>query len=516
MITVYYYGVIALFSIWPILVFESANINENISVSVFFVFVFINLIIGTLLFHGLRLVFRQADPASIAAAVAIGISALYTFRVVREVLLFVDLYSHVHLVVTWSVFFAVLVIGAWMVVSSEKAIRGMAGVGALMVVVAASPVFSNVLTTPSPKTASFDAGDRADLGDAVSHPNIYYFLMDAYARSDEILKMTGFDNRPFLDWLAARGFKTLSKSRSNYFRTRHSIPSSWIMDYMPGSDEGYITLDAETWEIMGGNNPTVRTFKEMGYRYVYSGGREYCKKYADKCISGIGLLQGAPWIIVHSTPIPALVYFVSSNLYASLLTKHNDLPMKQAIKGIGALEISPRFVFYHEFAVHRTIYNADCTYREGLALEEVDRMDHDQQMLHSREAYVSAVQCANTNLKKLVSTILAKEKDAIIVITADHGASFRPFNMKNRRENLKNVSYLRELSSTLSSWRLPDRCQKWLPDNLSNVNHFRLITACLLNKEPTYLPFKSYYFLTPGSTDSGPVVMVPNSVLRDE
>ena len=290
----------------------------------------------------------------------------------------------------------------------------------------------------------------------------------------------------------------------------------WNMDYLPGSDEGYIKLGSNTWEIMGGNNQTVRMLKSVGYKYVYAGGREYCKKYADKCLTGIGILQGAPWVILHSTPIPAFLYYVSDKIYTSLFIKNNLMPMKQAVKDIGALKFSPLFVFYHEMAVHNSMYNADCTFRNRLAVDELERVDNAQRMLSSWKAYASSIQCVNETLKGLVSKILAKDKDAIIVISADHGANFKPIKESTDPKILEDFAYLRERSATFSSWRLPVRCQKWLYDSMSNVNHFRLITSCILNKEPKFLPFKSYYPLTPGSTDSGRVISVPVSVFEDK
>lgn len=181
--SVYNYVVIAIFSAWPIMIFASENIYENLSASVFFIISLINFSIGILLFFGLKLVFRNTHPERIAAAVAIGISGLFTFRVVRELLYGVDLYSHINLVVTWSVIFAVLVVGAWRVVSSEKAIRSMAGVGALMFAIASAPVIFDVLTSSDPEGAPIDGAVEPSPDSPNSRPNsrpnIYYFLIDA-------------------------------------------------------------------------------------------------------------------------------------------------------------------------------------------------------------------------------------------------------------------------------------------------------------------------------------------------
>ena len=38
----------------------------------------------------------------------------------------------------------------------------------------------------------------------IQHPNVYYFLVDAYARDDTLLETRGYDNTPFLNALKKR------------------------------------------------------------------------------------------------------------------------------------------------------------------------------------------------------------------------------------------------------------------------------------------------------------------------
>ncbi len=74
---------------------------------------------------------------------------------------------------------------------------------------------------------------------AAEHPttstpqyNIFYIIVDAYARSDILKRNFGRDNRKFIDHLASRGFYIAEKSRSNYMTTKISITSSLNFAYL--------------------------------------------------------------------------------------------------------------------------------------------------------------------------------------------------------------------------------------------------------------------------------------------
>ena len=42
--------------------------------------------------------------------------------------------------------------------------------------------------------------------DDASHPDVYYVILDGYARADALATHYGYDNEPFLDALRERGF----------------------------------------------------------------------------------------------------------------------------------------------------------------------------------------------------------------------------------------------------------------------------------------------------------------------
>jgi len=86
---------------------------------------------------------------------------------------------------------------------------------------------------PSTQTGTTSPDDQSsdDL------PDIYYIILDGYARADVLTEVYQFDNQPFLDHLTKLGFYIADESHTNYNQTFLSIPTSLNMAYqtMPPS-----------------------------------------------------------------------------------------------------------------------------------------------------------------------------------------------------------------------------------------------------------------------------------------
>jgi len=70
-------------------------------------------------------------------------------------------------------------------------------------------------------------------------PDIYYIVLDAYARDDTLLEDFGLDIRPFLESLEDLGFYIAHCSKSNYAQTRLSLVTSLNMDYIDKLGDQY-------------------------------------------------------------------------------------------------------------------------------------------------------------------------------------------------------------------------------------------------------------------------------------
>ncbi|MEZ6091020.1 MAG: hypothetical protein R3C05_23965 [Pirellulaceae bacterium] len=115
---------------------------------------------------------------------------------------------------------------------------------------------------------------RGDL-DEVQSPDIYYIILDGYARQDLMREIYNFDNDQFIRGLKDRNFYVAEKSNSNYAMTFLSLASSLNMQYL---DQLGLLLDGEPSEGNAWrqnvyakirNNEAARTLKKHGYHYVH-------------------------------------------------------------------------------------------------------------------------------------------------------------------------------------------------------------------------------------------------------
>ena len=63
-------------------------------------------------------------------------------------------------------------------------------------------------------------------------PDIYYIILDAYARGDILEEMYDYDNSEFLSFLEGHGFYITERSRANYAQTDLSLASSLNSSYL--------------------------------------------------------------------------------------------------------------------------------------------------------------------------------------------------------------------------------------------------------------------------------------------
>jgi hypothetical protein len=100
-----------------------------------------------------------------------------------------------------------------------------------------------------------------------SKPDIYFIVLDGYARTDVMKELYGFDNEPFLQRLERSGFFVSRQSYSNYCQTRLSLASTLNANYVdtivsPGSAD-LLPLDDAIH-----SNLVRRTLKPLGYKFV--------------------------------------------------------------------------------------------------------------------------------------------------------------------------------------------------------------------------------------------------------
>ena len=91
-------------------------------------------------------------------------------------------------------------------------------------------------------------------------PDIYYIILDAYARADVMQDFYGYDNSHFVEQLTDLGFYVAPCSQSNYAWTGLSLTSSLNMNYL---QELYISADSlPAWKY----SAVRQELKKLGYK----------------------------------------------------------------------------------------------------------------------------------------------------------------------------------------------------------------------------------------------------------
>lgn len=336
-------------------------------------------------------------------------------------------------------------------------------------------------------------------------PNIYYFILDAYGRADQLQVNLGYDNTPFLNELRQRGFFVGDKSFANYPSTYLSVASTLQMRYVAMTGENVIRSHAAFTAFLRGRNATVERFKALGYRYVHAepggwsgtncGGREdYCIRAGRKVVSNVELA------LLSLTPLrPVSEYMVLDLLTSSFM----DLPrVMRSLRDYGA---SPFFLFAHIIAPHPPYrYRTDCSPRtEG---EELKATWEES----ARSLYIETLSCVNRQVLDVVDEILRVDRTAFVVFQGDHGTAFR--NQLDKPIEQWSEADVTERFAILNAYRFPGECRAMADNSYSAINTFPLVFACLEGRKPALVPDRFFLAAYEGKPSYGKVISV-NRVL---
>ncbi|MBT3702065.1 MAG: sulfatase-like hydrolase/transferase [Alphaproteobacteria bacterium] len=249
-------------------------------------------------------------------------------------------------------------------------------------------------------------------------PDIWYIVLDRYARADVLKSHYNFDNKNFLDALTSKGFQVLDKSTANYQRTAHSLASTLNLDYLDKASK--ITGDkTPDWILLYRlleDFKVWRALKSLGYKYDHLGSwwtPTAVNKYADRNFSWNVMPTFERFLWGHSLP---------GGLAGAAGWRKMDYRQLQCerasrkfdhLENMAADEGPARFVFAHFLMPHPPfVLRAD-----GSCLSESDARSRSR-----RDNYIDQVEYTNQRLLDLVSDIRARSnRQSIIILQADEG-----------------------------------------------------------------------------------------------
>lgn len=312
-------------------------------------------------------------------------------------------------------------------------------------------------------------------------PDIYYIVLDGYARSDVLMDLFQLDNTPFLESLAELGFKVAEASHSNYVQTGLSLASSLNLSYLTDVAD-------QVGERYGNRLPLARLIQHnrwvdflsrQGYTIIaYSSGYRMTElSQADRFfrapqrtvnpLEGL-LLETSGFILLQEIGkgLGVDTYYPGYQSHRNqILFLLEELPRSTALRG-------PKFVFAHLVIPHPPfVFNSD-----GSPLEHDFRYsfrDGDA-FLGTRQDYIQGyrgqVEFINQALVELLEELLSEaEKPPLIILQGDHGSGLQLSYESKQKTNL------RERLSILNAYYFPPGGGESLYPEISPVNSFRLV-----------------------------------------
>lgn len=315
--------------------------------------------------------------------------------------------------------------------------------------------------------------------------DIYYIILDGYARQSVLQDVFGFDNGPFIRALAQRGFYVAEKSCSNYVLTFLSLASSLNFEYINNLTDrvGESSQDRAVPYEMIQNNRAKDFLRSRGYRYINfnSGwGATQFNSYADVNISNRGFSEFYS-VLIRTTLLRVLEYRLVGNAARERILytfdKLGDMPRTRG----------PKFVFAHIVAPHPPFIFG----KNGEPVEEA-RMQMDTGGWVAKEAYINQLQFINTKVLQLLDRLLADpERVPIVILQGDHGSEALFPNLESWEHPTDAMR--RERGPILNAYLLPEKARADLYDSISPVNTFRLLFNTCFDADFELLEDRCYY-----------------------
>jgi hypothetical protein len=327
---------------------------------------------------------------------------------------------------------------------------------------------------------------RQPLQPPASPPDIYYIILDGYARADVLAEFYGHDNSAFLDSLTARGFYVPGHSFSNYPQTYFSLASSLNLNYLDDvrGVMGDDSHDRRPLRYLIENNSVVQALRQAGYAYVllssdYSATQGssqvdfcFCESYGLSEFENVLLTPTPFWLWSPQS----FQYDAHRQKIESTLTHLRKLPHLA----------QPMFVFAHIMAPHPPFVFGP----QGESLPQhapftiSDGGDYPGSHNEYIERYRGQVTYLNTQITAVVDAILARSSTPpVIILQGDHGPRSMPDGESSARERL----------GIFAAYYLPNSDNQPFYDAMTPVNTFRLIFNRYFGTHYATLKDKSYF-----------------------
>ena len=327
-----------------------------------------------------------------------------------------------------------------------------------------------------------------------NRPDIYYIVLDGYARADILEQYYQFDNSEFIAYLTKKGFFVSKKSHSNYPKTLFSVTSTLNFDYIQK-----ITAGAETsrllWliNLFWLNNRTQLFLEQSGYTSISIASDWELSNNPTTDIyfkpSPI-FLNEFDGFVLAKTPLKLFEPVLSQIAFVPSFESHRELILYnfEVLEKIAAMP-EPTFTVAHIIAPHPpfVLDENGASLTPKYAFSFIDETSIPVTDEEYRNGYTAQIKFVNQKLETLIDSILAKsDTPPIIILQADHGprrvTDLSSFDNKCQKERF----------AIFAAYHLPGLNKNPIPDNITPVNLFRIILNEYFSTNLPILENRSY------------------------
>jgi len=332
-------------------------------------------------------------------------------------------------------------------------------------------------------------------------PDVYYLILDEYARNDALLEYHDFSNHELTEFLENKGFHIAKNSFANYPMSVQSIPATMNMNYINFlADEigtevrNYKPLNEKNYGLYA-NNMVIKNFKEMNYKIITFNTfalhlHENPLSNETFCHRDTFLLDNRLVDVLARTSI--FGYYVER--WAEGELRQVTLCAFENFGNAGNVFDEPVFVWAHIMLPHPPwIFGPNGEeIIPGKPLLITDNPEFRDSGWEPKKQYIQQVQFANKKTIEVVENILENNKNAIIIIQGDHGTAWETNWMDPSKDDA--WQRLRNFDAIY----FPDEEKRvQLNDDRTLVNTFRIIFNSYFGSEYEILDDRMYW----GSND---------------
>jgi len=328
-------------------------------------------------------------------------------------------------------------------------------------------------------------------------PDVYYLILDEYARNDALLEYHDFSNNELTEFLEKKGFHIAKNSFANYPMSVQSIPATMNMDYINFlADEigtevrNYKPLNGKNYGLYP-NNMVIKNFKEMDYKIITFNTfalHLHENPLADKtfCHRDKFLLDNRLVDVLARTSI--FGYYIER--WAEGELRQVTLCAFENFGDAGNVFNEPVFVWAHVMLPHPPwIFGPNGEeITPGKPLLITDNPEFRDSGWEPKRQYIQQVQFANKKTIEVVKNILENNRNAIIIIQGDHGTAWETNWMEPSKEDA--WQRLRNFDAIY----FPDKDKRdLLLDDRTLVNTFRTVFNAYYESNYELLENKMYW-----------------------